>query len=344
MKPEVKVGLTILAAILGLYLTITWVRSMHLFTTAQNTYEISVNNVNGLLEGDPVTVRGYLAGKVMSITPGKDDVRIQVLLDKSIPIFQDATAEIQVKELMGNKQVEISPGGKGPTLENGGFIAGQLGMDLTSTFKVVGEMADIVEPSQIQSLVASVDSLSKKITGLVDGIPPEDVKEIVANLKTTTNSLTSMLNEAERRNFIARVDKAFKKVEDSFGRVDRLMTLGETSLNNINKLTSTFNAESLPKTHKLMDEADAFLDNTGDVVKALDDITTSLNSRKTVVGKLIHDEAMAQDLDQTLDRVDSLLLQLKNEPLKIRLEGLGKTKETRKAEKAAKKAEKAAKK
>ena len=82
------------------------------------------NTVSGLRLGNPVEMLGLEVGTVSNFTMDQDDqvVRVEFRIRNGIKIYDDAIASIKTAGLIGDRYVQIDPGGGGELLENGDTI------------------------------------------------------------------------------------------------------------------------------------------------------------------------------------------------------------------------------
>ncbi|MGB5985325.1 MAG: outer membrane lipid asymmetry maintenance protein MlaD [Desulfobacterales bacterium] len=91
-------------------------------------------SISSLREGSPVTMMGIRIGEVRGV--GIDQQRGQAVVrfrvDEEIEIYNDAIASIKTQGLIGDKYMEIDPGGAGERLRAGDTIVDtQSAVDLT---------------------------------------------------------------------------------------------------------------------------------------------------------------------------------------------------------------------
>lgn len=81
-------------------------------------------SVTGLRTGNPVEMYGIEIGRVadLAIDESAQMARVTLELDQGIQVYDDAIASIKTAGLIGDKFVNIDPGGSGILLENGGVI------------------------------------------------------------------------------------------------------------------------------------------------------------------------------------------------------------------------------
>lgn len=79
------------------------------------TYELNARftSVAGLNQGSAVEMAGVKIGKVEGIRLHPEDLVAIVTLriDKNVPIFDDSVASIKTRGLIGEKYIDIAPGG-----------------------------------------------------------------------------------------------------------------------------------------------------------------------------------------------------------------------------------------
>jgi len=92
----------------------------------ENTYSLfgKFNTVTGLREGNPVNMLGLEVGRVEKFTMDQEDqvVVVEFKIDKDIEIYDDAIVSIKTEGLIGDKFVEVDPGGGGDLLADGDTI------------------------------------------------------------------------------------------------------------------------------------------------------------------------------------------------------------------------------
>jgi len=82
------------------------------------------SSVSGLRVGNPVDVLGLEVGRVekLSIDQVQQMAVAEMSIKKGIKIYDDAIASIKTSGLIGDKYVQIDPGGAGNILKPGGTI------------------------------------------------------------------------------------------------------------------------------------------------------------------------------------------------------------------------------
>ncbi|MDI7261521.1 MAG: outer membrane lipid asymmetry maintenance protein MlaD [Thermodesulfobacteriota bacterium] len=119
---ELMVGLFFLAGILCLgYLSIK-LGKMEVFGGKEYEVHAIFSNSGGVKEGSSIVIAGVEVGRVKSITLENYQARIALTLPLNLKIQEDAIASIKTKGLVGEKYIEISPGGSNKLIPPGGKI------------------------------------------------------------------------------------------------------------------------------------------------------------------------------------------------------------------------------
>jgi phospholipid/cholesterol/gamma-HCH transport system substrate-binding protein len=119
---ELAVGLFVLAGILCLgYLSIKLAKMEVL---GGDGYEISAifSNTGGLKEGASVVIAGVEVGRVKGIRIEDYEAKVTLSLKEGLEIQEDAIASVKTKGLIGEKYIQISPGGSDEIIPPGGRI------------------------------------------------------------------------------------------------------------------------------------------------------------------------------------------------------------------------------
>lgn len=119
---ELAVGIFMIAGMVCLaYLTI---KLGQLEVLGDKGYEIQAvfSSSGGLKTGSSVVIAGVEVGRVKKVILDDYQARVTISLPLEVKIQEDAIASIKTKGLIGEKYVEISPGGMDETLEPGGVI------------------------------------------------------------------------------------------------------------------------------------------------------------------------------------------------------------------------------
>ncbi len=125
LNVELVVGLFMIAGFLGFaYLSIK-LGDVELFGDRRSyPLEARFNSISGLKEGAFVEIAGVKVGKVARIRLDKEDYEAVVTLaiDTGVPIQEDSIASIRTAGIIGDRYVNITPGGADEYLQPGAEI------------------------------------------------------------------------------------------------------------------------------------------------------------------------------------------------------------------------------
>ncbi len=120
---ELAIGFFVIIGILCLaYLSIKLGR---LDTFGGGKYAVYAKfvKVGGIKPGAVIEIGGVEVGKVKSVEINEEyQAVLTLLIEKGVKIQEDAIASIKTKGLIGEKYVEITPGGSDKNIPDGGMI------------------------------------------------------------------------------------------------------------------------------------------------------------------------------------------------------------------------------
>ena len=312
MRKEIKIGLTVMAGLLLLYLVLAWTRSMHFFSANRNTYKAVFQDVSGLKSGDPVTVFGLPSGNVENIELQNEGAIVEFNLSEDITLMTDALAEIRVKELMGGKLVALTPGKNGTALSEDDLIQGTTSLDFSSAFAKAGEFLDKFEVEDIDSLITNINRIASSFAKVAEEIDSMDTGQLLDDVNASASSLRNILDDTENRRIVAKVDK-------SIGQINSLAANADSTLNSFGDLADNINEKTLPAVDKALEQITAMLDDADGLMQTLEDLTKQMQDPTTLAGKILYDPQLAQDLDMTLDNLNVTLDHIRTKKIHVRM-------------------------
>lgn len=300
MKREIKVGLTVLAGVALAYLVVAWVNRSSLFSPPEHQYFLNFEQVNGLLEGDPVVVRGYQAGRVVAIVPSAESVSVEIALDERIALFADGFGEIQIKELMGGKQIALMTGKQGQALASGASISGRTSLDFSTAFSRFGGVMDQVSPSNIERFTNRVDSIA---TGWNAAIDPALLGQILVNVERLTARLDQQSAQIP-------MQQLANDAQSTFGDLKAVLSQTNSLLLRVDSLSAQLDLGLLTQSEKLMIEAEQSLARINNLTDEAEALIQQFSNPNTFAGKAINDPAFAARIDSTLWHLNRTLGQI----------------------------------
>ena len=302
MKREIKVGLTVVLAIFLLYFIILWAKRIDFFAPDEKIYTIGFEQVSGLMEGDPVNVRGVTLGRVEDILPRQEIVEVRISISASYPLYTDARAEIQLKELMGGKQVTIYPGTNGTAIGSNSVIPGRSSMDFSTSFSAFGQMFEGIDINRVGKIMDRFDQLAGRLEEMLGKIDPNSIDRLLSGAEASTNYLQKMLRESEQ-------EQLPQKLSQTIHKTNELLTAAGSMLEEVEIFMQKADSLTLPK----LDQTFASVNQLLDQLSGLETLLNGLENENGLVNRLINDQQLSQQLDTTLLNLNKVLKQIHSE-------------------------------
>lgn len=293
-KTDIKVGLTVIVAILLFIWILGWAKNFSL-NSDRIRVTVKFQNVAGLEIGDNVTVSGVRKGFVDDIVVKNDFVLVNVSLGPDVDLRSNAVFTVMMLDLMGGKKVEILPGNAEGKLDLKQVQIGSFSADVPSVMVMIGKLGDEL-PQMFKQVNVALASLNEY---LGDKNLQSDVKTAASNLVAISDQLKNLINE--NRNQI------------------KLLTSNSAELTSEAKDFFAKNKESL---HTTIVDVSTLIKKTDSFISKLDALVVETKDQKNTAGKLLYDDKLFSDLKETLQTVKELVKilteQLKNEGVKVK--------------------------
>ncbi len=288
---EVKVGVLATAALVIFYLGVNFLQGRGTFSS-NNSYYTTYENCQGLSAASPVLLNGVSVGKVrnLQILPDKE-YRILVTFEtrKDIRLTDATKARLISPTLLGDKAIELLIE-EGNPLKNYGTVSGQVKQSFGDTFteNAFPAMQDVKNISLlagqfVASLVENVDKINNIFTNL---------EEMTRYLKQTVSN-----NGQEFHILNRNISEVSDALADSKDGVRPLLT----------KFNQLMEGVEANETKELVDKLSRALSSVGKVFDETE-------QRKNSLGKLLYDDGLYNNLNGTLDNLDTLLIDFKTHP------------------------------
>lgn len=298
---EIKAGVIALVSIVGFVLMYQFTKGRSLFTS-ENIYHVKYTDVQGLVPSTRVSINGIKVGQVTEVKPVSNPKEgfysiVTISVDDQFKFSENSTAEIYKPDIMGNHQIRINISYDGKMLKDGDFMKGA-----TET-SLINNLSSQVEPvkNQLESVLKRVDSLSNNANRLLDDKNRAEVKMLLANLNKVANSFDGL---AQNTSSIIKSNDA--KISSVLSNADKTMVSVNNAFDKYGQVASDLDVQKL-------NETIASLDYT---VKNLNTVIGAINSGEGSLGKLINDEKLYQNLEQTTSNLNVLVDDIKKNPKK----------------------------
>jgi phospholipid/cholesterol/gamma-HCH transport system substrate-binding protein len=201
----IRVGLLVTGALVILMLFLFFIGSEQKIFARKNEYEVRLENVSGLSQGNPVRMSGVTIGTIRDITlpsdPKQKQVEITLMVDRkySERVRGDSRARLKKLGLLsGDSYIDITPGTpRYPQLEPGTLIPAQRQTDVEALITSGEDLMDnLVQISySLKNVLQRVDRGEGLLGEMTTA--PETKQRITDTLLTTLNKTNAALTHME---------------------------------------------------------------------------------------------------------------------------------------------------
>ena len=288
-KKEAKIAVIVTLIFLLFLWGFQFLKGRNLFSS-YNYYHAYFEKVDGLQKSNAVTLNGYVVGLVSDIefaSEKLDRLVVEIGVKKNFRIPDNSVITI-TGDLLGGKSVVLTPGDSQTMLENGGALQGNVAPDLVGS--ITGKLLPIVDNAD--KLIVSIDSLLQILQHTFDDNTQKNIQSIVANME--------QLVAGERKKISAILDN-FESVSGNLRK----------SNEDITKVIANLNAFS--ETLADSDVKNA-VDNANRSLTQLNALLSGINEGEGTLGKLAKNDSAYIYLQRSLDDLDKLLIDLRENP------------------------------
>ncbi len=285
-RKEVIIGVLVLVSMALLFIGIDFLKGVNVFKAA-NYYYATYDNVAGLAISAPVTVNGYKVGQVREINylynnPGH--VQVEISLDRELKLTKGTKAVIS-SDILGTATIvlEMAPG---------------------TDYAPVG--------SELQASVASglMDAVSQDLMPSVSAIFPK-IDSLLTSLNTVVSD-PAVLASARR------LDAITANLETATVQLNALMRTMPPITADVKHITANMDTVSANLTELSASLRQLPLDSTMQQVQLMVDnlrqLSEELKNPDGPLGRLTSDPALYDNLNATVQSLDSLFVDIKKNP------------------------------
>lgn len=290
LSREIKTALLVIFGLGFFYFGFNFLKGSSVFSKQKVIYSV-YDEVEGLSIGADVNINGLSIGKITKIDflPGSTQILVSMRVRGDLAFSSASEAILYETGLIGGKAIMIQP-----IFENGKSI--KTGDTLPSG--VQPGFTELVN-QQIAPLQQKLTSTLTSVDELFDGVSNVLNNQTQENLKTTLIELTRTVENA---NNITR-------------KLNRLLDSNATALDTTFKHLASTSANLSQISDSLVEvDFKAILAQYNKIATNLNQVLDQVNTSQGTAGKLINDPALYTQLNATLEELESLLNDLKNNP------------------------------
>ena len=292
LSKEIKAAIFVLTSILLFIFGFNYLKGTSLLDRQKTLYAV-YEEVDGLLVGANVMINGLSIGNVteLDFLPNSTKILVTIKVKDKLNFSSKSTASIYETGVLGGLAISIEPlFDRQSVAQTGDTLRSSVRPGLT---ELINRQ---IEPlsRQLQSTITSVDSIFTGASNVLNRQTQEEIKESI-------NVLTS----------------AIKSINNSSIIIEETLTAKSSQINktidNFEKISSNLSEVS--------DELNSFglsnlLSNLEVSVDGISSIVDKLDSDKSTIGKLINEDEVYNNLNSSIESLNSLISDIKANPKK----------------------------
>jgi len=284
---EAKIGITIVLAILIFLFGISYLTEYD-FRKKGYVFYTKFDNVNGLNEGDPISVTGVKIGKVNRINLNNNGVFVELWINKDVGLPMDSKISIKSISFLGEKYISISPGELVNNVSGGDTLKGVYEKDLI-------DMAPNVE-----HLLNEINSVTENFKLALSDSARMNLHQSLFNIKKITNDLQTILNSEK-----GEIDEIISKAKESSDMINKTIASNQGNVNSAIKDFTNYSKK-----------LGIVIDNLESTTTSSKKLLSKIENSEGSLGKIVNDEYMYKSIDSLVTNINNLVDDFKKNPKK----------------------------
>lgn len=304
ISKEVRVGIVTVIAIGFFIYGFNYLKGRDLFSTQRKFYAV-YNDIDGLVEANPLMINGYkvgLVGKIKLTQDTTSHIVITLLLDDEVLIPKNSIAKVISSDILGSKAVQLILGSGNEYANDGDTLKSAQEDNLKqSVNKTIAPLQ-----KKAEGLIASIDSVMVVVQQVFNESTRqnlaksfESIKLAIASLETTSYRLDTMVIGEKM------------KISSILTKVNLLATTLASNSDKLSNLINNFSniSDSLAKSNLM-----STINNADKAMSQVSGIMNKINRGEGTMGMLINNDSLYRKLDKSAADLDKLLLDLRINP------------------------------
>lgn len=292
ISKEAKIAILAIVASTILYFGLKFLKGSELFSSYNNYYVI-YGGVDGLTPSNQVYINGYPVGQVDKITLLQDQnnkLLVRLSVDEQVQIGRSAAAVLVTSDLLGGKAIELEVGDISEPLKDGDTLIAK---------KEQG-IAELVQAKTLP-IVDKLDSTLIRVNYILGTFVKDTskVSNAMASLEQSTITVESII--AENRQDLGATITNLKELTETLTDANEGIGPLMSKLNNL--------ADSLNHL-----ELQATVNQLNQTAQNLQELTAKINKGEGSMGRLLNEDSVYINLNNTIADLDRLLIDLRENP------------------------------
>lgn len=305
ISKEFKIGAVVICAIAAFIWGLNFLKGYDILSRKNVLYAV-YPKIDGLIEANPLMVKGYKIGQINQISlikkAGEYQVLVKFLITEDVKIPKHSIAKAVSSDLLGSKAVEIIYSNETEFVSSGDTLLAASEEDLkTAVDKRLTPLQKKAEGllSSIDSVMVIVETVLNANTRDNLSKSFESIKKAITSLEQTCYKLDDLVatEKSKISSILSKLNSVAGMLEQNTGKIDNILT-------NFNNLS-----DSLAKA-QLKDA----IDNADKTLKELNILVAQINAGQGTLGKLAKNDSLYNNLNKASEDLDKLMKDLRINP------------------------------
>ncbi len=272
---EFMIGVMVTAATLIVLFGVLWLGNTNLLNSGL-TINVEVKDANGLTKGDEVHFRGLKVGTINAATASDSSIFLKVNVKGISDIPIDSKFTIGNYSLIGGKVIEIHPGHSKTMLKNGALVKGESESGLS---QMTGKISEL--ENKVNKVLTNIENITNEENS-------KNISQVLLNLNKTIENLNLLINHDLKKSLVG-INQIIEKNKEPIGSIiDTIST-------------------------KAKDFSELIV-HSKNASEKLESLLKQINNKQGSLGKLINEDLLYENLNRTLQNLDSLIIDIKKNP------------------------------
>lgn len=291
---ELKIGLTVIVAIIVALLGYTFMKDIPLFKSSTTIYT-KFDQVTGLIPGNVVNVKGFKIGTVKEMELlESDSTRVTLNIEEGYQIPRGSIAVLKSSGVLGGKFIEIQKSDSQEMVQNNEYIEGSFEQGIMDSFAEEGTRLS----NDISGSIRGIEELVTSLNETMNEENKDNISAIIQNLESSTGSLNKVIQDRQ-----ADLDQMILEAKST------LQNLDDISGENKEKLNALI--ENLEATSAELETLSAGLNETN---LTLNEVLTKINNGEGTLGKMVNDPSLYNNIDSLSVNLNQLIKNINDDP------------------------------
>lgn len=306
LKTETRVGIIAIVTIAILVWGLNFLKGKDLFGR-QHTYYAVYDDIGGLLPTSYVFINGMKVGQVSKIKyadPQMKQFIVRFEIPSNLQLPSNSVAEVFNSDILGSKAMRVKMGDAATYLTPGDTLLSH------TEGSMLSEVGKILEPytDKLENIINNADTVVNNLKKITDNETQHNFSSAMSNINSISQRLANL--SANLDNI---VDGEKTKIKDIITNVD---SLSATLSNNSDKLQTIITNISDISDDVAKAKLGETLKRLNTTIDELSNTMSKISSKKGNIGKLINDDNLYDNLQKSIEDLDALIKDIKENPKK----------------------------